>query len=113
MNQKVSYSWSYNNQREIHMKKSHILKLSVWSCFSKNGFGLLYFLEEILDSKLMLHIYKKGLIPSIEMLFGDNKHECIVVEDNDPKHKSKICQNFKSQKLINVLHYHGQPIHRT
>ena len=43
----------------------------------------------------MLHIYKEGLIPSINMLFGNNNHECIVVEDNDPKHKSKICQGLR------------------
>ena len=51
----------------------------------------------------MLHIYKEGLIPSINMLFGNTRHECIVVEDNDSKHKSKMCQGFKSENLINVL----------
>ena len=51
----------------------------------------------------MIQIYKEGLIPSINMLFGVNKINCIVVEDNNPKRKSKICQKFKDQNLINVL----------
>ena len=90
LNESINYSWSYKNQKEIQLKKSHSLKLNVWSCFSNNGFGILYFFEEILDSNLMIQIYKEGLIPSINMLFRVNKSNCIVVEDNDPKHKSKI-----------------------
>ena len=37
------------------------------------------------------------------MLFGNNSYECIVVEDNDPKHKSKICREFKDKNKINIL----------
>lgn len=103
LNKSKSCCWSYKNQKKIQLKKSHPLKVNVWSCFSINGFGIIYFFKEILDSNLMLHIYKEGLIPSINMIFGNTRHECIVVEDNDPKHKSKMCQGFKSENLINVL----------
>lgn len=96
-------SWGYKNKRDIELKKTHPLKLNVWGCFSKNGFGKLYFFEEILESNLMIKIYKEALIPSINMMFGDKNNQCVVIEDNDPKHKSKICRNFKDQNSINVL----------
>ena len=37
------------------------------------------------------------------MIFGDMNSQCVVIEDNDPKHESKICRNFKNQNSINVL----------
>ena len=49
LNESKNYSWKYKNQREIQMKKSHPLKLNVWSCFLKNGFRILYFFEKIFD----------------------------------------------------------------
>ena len=37
------------------------------------------------------------------MMFGDMDNECFVIEDNDPKHKSKMCRNFKDKNSKNVL----------
>ena len=54
------------------------------------------FLESyIFSKKYQNQIYKEALIPSIKMMFGDMNSECVIIEDNDPKHKSKICRNCK------------------
>jgi DDE superfamily endonuclease len=103
LNESKGASWCYENQKKIEQKVTYPKKLNVWGCFSANGFGKLYFFEEILDSNLMIKIYKEELIPSINMLFGNNSYECIVVEDNDPKHKSKISREFKDQNSINIM----------
>ena len=51
----------------------------------------------------MCTIYEKGLLPSACKLFGEGNIEWILQEDNDPKHRSKICKKWKEDFGVVVL----------
>jgi transposase len=95
--------WQSNTKRSIYTKVKHPQKLHVWGCFSYFGFGRLFFFQNVLDSKLMVHIYEKELLPSVHTKFGDNFKDWFLIEDNDPKHTSKFCKDFKDHNNIHVL----------
>ena len=71
--------------------------MHVWGCFSTSGFGKLICFQRNLDSLFMCTIYENGLLPSACMLFGEGNIEWILQEDNDPKHRSKICKKWKEE----------------
>ena len=51
----------------------------------------------------MIEIYKLGLLPSVLMTSELLSINWILQEDNDPKHVSKLCNDWKSQNNIQVL----------
>ena len=56
----------------------------------------------------MCKIYKNGLLPSTKKWFGDNDTYWNLLEDNDPKHTSKICKKFKVDNGIQSLSWPSQ-----
>jgi len=64
----------------------------VWGCMSAAGVGSLVFIEGIMEKMQYLDILKKNLLQSAEKLGvrGDFR----FYQDNDPKHKSGIVQNW-------------------
>ena len=95
--------WQYPKDRPIYHTVKHPQKVHVWGCFSAQGFGNLHIFEENLDATLMTTIYKISLLPSIPALFPNSSKDWILQEDNDPKHTSRLCQNWKSDHHIKVL----------
>ena len=84
----------------------HDKKINVWGCFSWKGVGHLYRVKGILEKKQMKNILQRHMIPSMEQLVGlDNG---IFQQDNDPKHRSKICQNYLKNKAIKCLPWPSQ-----
>lgn len=83
-------SWQDPHNREVDEIKRHPAKLHVWG-----GIGLhfktdLYFFTENLNSSLFCKILKKRLPPSQAFgVRGKETQAWILVQDNDPKHKSK------------------------
>ena len=51
----------------------------------------------------MVTVYKRGLLPSVEYLFGDDSEGWILQEDNDPKYYSKLVSHWKKENNIKVL----------
>ena len=51
----------------------------------------------------MCTIYERGLLPSVDRLFGVDDDSWILQEDNDPKHRSKKAKNWKTENGINEL----------
>ncbi|GBB95053.1 hypothetical protein RclHR1_24680003 [Rhizophagus clarus] len=51
----------------------------------------------------MCSIYERGLLPSACELFGEDSIDWILQEDNDPKHRSKICKKWKEENEVTVL----------
>uniref|UniRef100_A0A6M2DVS0 Putative transposable element n=1 Tax=Xenopsylla cheopis TaxID=163159 RepID=A0A6M2DVS0_XENCH len=51
----------------------------------------------------MIKIYKKTLLSSAKGWFITKNENWIVQEDNDPKHRSKLCTQWKTQSGIVTL----------
>ena len=71
----------------------HSAKVHVYVCFSESSFGEIYCFTKRLKAKLLCSIYKKTLLPSAKILFGQDNNSWILQEDNDPKHRSKLAKD--------------------
>ena len=75
-------------------------KINIWGCFTINGFGKIILFKKNLNAKLLLEIYKKGLLQSYPDIPNNNM---ILLEDNDPKHTSKIAKMYRKKHQIQRL----------
>jgi len=103
LNQSSFKVWQFPGQRKIFRSVKHPLKINVWGCFSASGFGELVYFQRNLNADFMVTVYKRGLLPSVEYLFGDDSEGWILQEDNDPKHRSKLVSRWKKENNIEVL----------
>ncbi|GBB95132.1 hypothetical protein RclHR1_24820003 [Rhizophagus clarus] len=95
--------WKFVGRPKIFRTVKHPQKVHVWGCFSFSGFGKLICFERNLDALFMCSIYERGLLPSACELFGEDSIDWILQEDNDPKHRSKICKKWKEENEVTVL----------
>jgi transposase len=96
-------SWNDPRFPKVQRIVKHPQKIHAWGCFSKNSFGKLFTFKENLDADLMVKIYKKALLHSIPACFEHRNKDWILQEDNDPKHRSAKCKQWKADNQINVL----------
>lgn len=101
-------SWSTSTNRLVQRTVKHGIKVHLWGCFSKQGFGTLYLFTYNLDAEKMLKIYKKALLPSAKRWFINKNEDWILQEDNDPKHRSKLCIEWKKKSDIVTLDWPSQ-----
>ena len=94
------------NPRYLKGTVKHPKKINVWGCFSVKGVGKLHLIKGILEKTQMLHILQTVMTPSMDTLIGFKRG--IFMQDNDPKHTSKICQKFLEENNINVLDWPAQ-----
>jgi transposase len=95
--------WQFVERRKVFRTVKHPQKVHVWGCFSAKGFGKLICFERNLDALFMNSIYERGLLPSACEFFGADNIDWILQEDNDPKHRSKICKKWKEENEVTVL----------
>ena len=67
----------------------------VWGCFAGSRVGDLYRVRGTLNQNGYHSILQHHAIPSGMCLVGQG---FILQQDNDPKHKSKLCQNYLRKK---------------
>ncbi|CAK9827487.1 Transposable element Tc1 transposase [Anthophora retusa] len=73
----------------------------LWGCFGTNKVDSLVKIDGILRKEQYLKILQDHAVPSGTKLIGEN---FIFMQDNDPKHSAKICQNYlKHLEDINKL----------
>lgn len=75
-------------------------KVMAWGGFSIQGRTPFYTFTKIMDSEMYIQILKDYLLPTAHRMFGSRWR---LVQDNDPKHKSKKTMEFLSQRKIEVL----------
>jgi transposase len=92
--------WRFTGRQKVFRTVKHPQKVHVWGCFSSSGFGKLICFERNLDALFMCSIYERGLIPSACEFFGVDSIDWILQEDNDPKHRSKICKKWKEENEV-------------
>lgn len=81
--------------------------LMVWGCMGWQGLGILAEVEGIMDAKQYVSILEESLPESIEKL-GMEEEDVIFQQDNDPKHTSKLAQNWFKDNGFMVLDWPAQ-----
>lgn len=81
----------------------------VWGCFGNSKPGNLVRITGKLNKEGYLKILQDSAIPSGLSLIGSG---FIFQQDNDPKHSSKLCQNFlnkkKAENILNIMQWPSQ-----
>ena len=96
--------WMKPDKKFVVRTVKHPAKLHAWGCFCSKGFGVLYLFTGTLDADRMVGIYKSGLKQSINMWFKSND-QFMLQEDNDPKHRSKKAESWKTENRIQSLEW--------
>jgi transposase len=84
--------WNLPGKKKVIRTVKHPVKVNVWGCFSSKGFGRIMCFKQNLNAKLMCDIYKRGLLPTARDQFGRGSTSWTLLEDNDPKHTSKLAK---------------------
>jgi hypothetical protein len=66
----INRAWSIPINRLIQRTVKRPVKVHVWSCFSKRGFGTLHLFTENLNVTKMVKIYERALLPCAQRWFG-------------------------------------------
>ena len=58
-----------------------------------------------LNAEKMCTIYQKYLLKSAEKLYGSDRRSWVLQEDNDPKHRSKLCRAWKDENNVTAMEW--------
>lgn len=108
MTNTIKRAWSTKDGKMLQRSVKHPGKVHVWGCFTKQGFGKLIMFTRNLDANFMTTIYRRGLLPSTDMWFGAGSRDWVLQEDNDPKHRSRLCSSWKEENGITSLDWTSQ-----
>ena len=73
-----------------------------------SGCWCLELFTENLNAQKMLQIYERGLLRSATKMFGADTADWILQENNDPKHRSRLCTAWKTENGITTLDWPSQ-----
>lgn len=104
----TTHAWQVRGEPRLLRTVKHPPKVNVWGCFSAKGFGKLIFISGTLESNQMVKIYSRGLLPSAQKFFGTKDRNWQLLEDNDPKHTSKLSKTWKTQNGVQVIQWPAQ-----
>jgi hypothetical protein len=74
------------------VSRAHPESLNVWGCFSAVGAGCLYFFEENMDAKKFVQILTAHVLNQALSMWPQG--QWYYLQDNDPKHKSHLAQQW-------------------
>ena len=84
----------------------HDKKINVWGGFAAHGVGILHRIHGIMDKDVYNNILGNVMLPSEDMLFGqENWH---FQQDNDPKHTAKINKSWIQEWNIPTIWWPAQ-----
>eukprot|EP00731_Ephydatia_muelleri_P009087 Em0004g1425a len=88
----------------LQQRPKHPVKVHVWGAISVNGPAPLCMFDGIMDAPLYVKILDTTLLPFIARKFPSS-HRFMAAHrfmaDNDPKHTSKLAQQFLKEKHVN------------
>ena len=86
-------------ERLLKPKPKHALKVHVWAGISKMGATNICIFDQIMDGPLYIKILEDFLLPFLENKFQSGNYR--FMQDNDPKHTSRVAKEFYREKGIN------------
>lgn len=104
----ITHTWCTHANKLVQRTVKHPVKVHVWGCFSKQGFGKLFMFTDNLNAAKLIKIYQNALLPSAEQWFKRKNIYWILQEDNDPKHRSRLCSSWKQENDVDVLDWPSQ-----
>lgn len=84
--------------RVLKQQAKHPIKVHIWGGISTRGATKLVMFTGIMNAQCLAAILEAGLLPFIRERFGDGHR---LYQDNDPKHGSKLIENFFEENSIN------------
>ncbi len=108
LNQPAKRLWRRRGERILHRTIKHPTRCHVWGCFSSQGFGKLHLFSENLDARYLCKIYQQTLLSSAEMWFASDRDSWILQEDNDPKHTSRMANQWREEKGVRKMAWPAQ-----
>lgn len=79
--------------------------IMVWGCFSYHGVGPLFWIKEIMTKEVYRDILETVMLPYAEAHMPDG---WIFQQDNDPKHSSKLVQQWFDSNGVTVMEWPSQ-----
>ncbi|CAK9829647.1 Transposable element Tcb2 transposase [Anthophora retusa] len=104
----VKKAWSIQKVPYVQRAVKHAIKVHVWGCFNVRGFGTLCLFTDNLNAIKMKEIYQRGLLTSTNKWFNKYGEDWILQEGNDPKHRSRLCTEWKTANGIVTLDWPSQ-----
>ena len=86
-------------ERVLKPAAKHAVKVHVWAGISKRGATNICVFDQIMDGGLYTQILDQYLLPFLEKQFPGTEYRCM--QDNDPKHTSRIAKDYYQEKGIN------------
>ena len=80
--------------------------IQIWSCLNWKQPGAIHRVRGIMDRYQYHNILQNYMKPTMRKLYHSNWG--LFQHDNDPKHTSKYCQNYLTNKNINVIEWPSQ-----
>jgi transposase len=92
--------WSKNPKAEVKRIPKNRQKILAWGGISVKGLVGYYSFKDIMDGPYYIQILENHLIPNARRQFG--RHWRLQM-DNDPKHRSRIVQDFLREHVPEIL----------
>jgi transposase len=107
-----SWCWVRDTSRQEPRTVSQTVKhgggsLMIWGCMTVQGPGFMCKLEGTMVKETYQGILEDELMQTIDY-YGMDPKKIIFQHDNDPKHKSKLVQNWLSEQEFDVLIWPAQ-----
>lgn len=104
----LTHTWSTPTNRTVVRTIKHPQKVHVYGAFCEAGFGKLTVFTGNLNAVRMNELYKSTLLPTAKKYYGNDNSKWLLLEDNDPKHKSRLCTAWKEEKGIEQMDWPPQ-----
>ena len=92
--------WSLNPSAEVKRIPKNRQKIMVWGGISIKGLIGYHSFRNIMDGPYFVRILQDHLIPNAKNQFGRRWR---LQMDNDPKHRSRVAQDFLSRETPEVI----------
>jgi hypothetical protein len=111
----VTTHWSWK-QEEEGIKEWHVRPtvkfgsgghVMLWGCITAKGLGHYCRIGRNMDARLYVQILEEKLLPTLKQ-YSYNVEDITFQQDNDPKHTSRLAQEWLERHRINVLKWPSQ-----
>lgn len=89
----------------IRQTVKHPTKIMIWGMISAKGPGRLHIVEGMMNSTEYKKVLESKAIPQLQEWFPDG--ECIFMHDGAPCHRSKVVNQYLTEKNVTVLDWPG------